>query len=152
MGLKKTELELSPEVNGVVTLHGKPITGAKVHRYLSYGDKEFNDNVRTDVDGRFTLPVKTAKIRVSPMLDTWVSQVLVVEHADKKIEIWTAGATSVLDSDSIKLLLSGIYCELSAPEMKIGLSRKNPQSPLLWMVSTCNFKHDDIIIEKGLNK
>ncbi|MCG3727857.1 hypothetical protein EXA14_19655 [Vibrio cincinnatiensis] len=86
------------------------------------------------------------------MFDTWVSQVLLVEYAGKKVEVWTAGATSVLDSDSIKLLLSDVNCKISAPEMKIGIPRTNPRSPLLWMVTTCNFKHDHVIIEKELNK
>ncbi|MCG3734144.1 carboxypeptidase-like regulatory domain-containing protein [Vibrio cincinnatiensis] len=150
--LKKTELELSPEVKGTITLHEKPVVGAIVHRLLSYGDREFNDKVTTDTNGQFNLPAKKARIRVSPMFDTWVSQVLLVEYAGKKVEVWTAGATSVLDSDSIKLLLSDVNCEISAPEMKIGIPRTNPRSPLLWMVTTCNFKHDHVIIEKELNK
>ena len=149
---KKTEVELSPEVNGIVTLHGKPIAGATVQRILSYGDKEFNDNAITDVNGQFKLPVKTAKLRVSSMFDTWVSQLLTVEHAEQNVKIWSTGATNTLTYGSVHQLLFSMQCELTSPEMKIGIPRSNPQSPPLWLVSTCNFEHDNIIIEKELNK
>ncbi|CAM3666923.1 carboxypeptidase-like regulatory domain-containing protein [Rheinheimera salexigens] len=149
--LKKTELELSPEIKGVVTQDGKPVAGAKVLRLLTYSDKEFNDSTTTDEHGRFYLPTKKVKLKVSPMFDTWASQILEVEYADKKIEIWSAGATSVLDYDSIKQLLSGIKCELSAPVIRLGIPRQSPESPLLWMVSSCDFEQDYVIHEKELN-
>ncbi|MGY5582780.1 carboxypeptidase-like regulatory domain-containing protein [Vibrio cincinnatiensis] len=150
--LKKTELELSPEVKGTITLHEKPVVGAIVHRLLSYGDREFNDKVTTDANGQFNLPAKKARIRVSPMFDTWVSQKLIVEHAGQKIEIWSAGDTSVLNYDSIKLLLSSINCELSTPEMVLVIPRRNPQSPPFGVGSICTFEHDEIILEKELWK
>ncbi len=148
--LKKTELELSPEVNGTVTLHGKPLASATVHRYLSYGDKEFNDRVTTDANGQFRLPIKTARIRVSAMFDTWVSQKLVVEHANQKTEIWATGATNTVDYDSVRQLLSSMQCELTSPEMRLDIPRRNPQSPPLGVGSICSFKHDEIILEKEL--
>ncbi|MCG3761035.1 DUF6795 domain-containing protein [Vibrio cincinnatiensis] len=150
--LKKTELELSPEVKGTITLHEKPVVGAIVHRLLSYGDREFNDKVTTDANGQFNLPAKKARIRVSPMFDTWVSQELIVEHAGEKVRIWSAGGTSVLDFDSIKLLLSGINCELTAPKMYIEIPRRTPNGAPLAMATTCNFKHDHVIIVKELAK
>ena len=149
---KRTELELSPEINGTIKLNGKPVAGATVHRYLSYGDKDFNDNITTDIDGRFKFPVKTVKIRVSSMFDTWVSQLLIVESAKQKVKIWSTGATNTLTYNSVHQLLSSLDCELTSAEMKIGIPRTNPLSPPLWLVSNCNFEHDNIIIEKELNE
>lgn len=149
---KKTEIELSPMVSGTLTLNGKPVAGATVHRYLSYGDNKFHDSIKSDVDGRFTLPAHAAKIRVSAMFDTWISQELIVEYADKKLEIWSTGATSVLKSDSITQLLSSMNCELSAPEMRLAIPWNNPQSPPLSVASICTFEQDQVIIEKALWK
>lgn len=149
---KKTEIELSPEVSGTLTLNGKPVAGATVHRYLSYGDNKFHNSINSNVDGRFTLPAHKAKIRVSAMFDTWISQELIVEHADKKIEIWSTGSTSVLNSNSITQLLSSMNCELSAPEMRLVIPWNNPQSPPLSVASICTFEQNQVIIEKELWK
>lgn len=148
---KKTEVQLSPEVNGTVTLNGKPVAGATIQQSLSYGDKEFNDHAITDAEGRFKFPAKSAKFRVSSMFDTWLSQLLVVEHAGQSVKIWSTGATNTLTYDSVRQLLFNMQCELTSPEMKIGIPRSNPQSPPLWLVSICNFERDNIIIEKELN-
>lgn len=149
---KKTEVELSPEVNGTVTLHGKPIAGAKVLRYLTYSEKKFNDSTTTDEQGRFQFPAKTVKLRVSSMFDTAVTQNIVVEHANKRTEIWTAGTTNTLNYDSIRKLLSGMKCELTSPEMRLEIPRTTLQSPTLGVASTCSFEHDEVILEKELWK
>ncbi|MBZ9611610.1 carboxypeptidase-like regulatory domain-containing protein [Rheinheimera maricola] len=149
---KKTEVELSPEVNGTVTLNGKPISGAKVLRYLTYSDKKFNDSATTDEQGHFQLPVKAVKVKVSSMFDTAVTQNLVVDHANKQTEIWTAGTTNTLNYDSIRKLLSSMKCELTSPEMRLEIPRGNPQSPPLGVASICSFEHDEVILEKELWK
>ncbi|MEE2002287.1 carboxypeptidase-like regulatory domain-containing protein [Alkalimonas sp. MEB108] len=149
---KKTELELSPEVNGTVTLHNKPVAGATVHRYLTYSDKKFNDSAITDEQGHFQLPVKIAKLRVSPMFDTTVTQTLVVEHANSRTEIWAAANLNTLNYDSIRQLLSSMQCELTSPDMRLEIPMRNPQSPPLGVVSICTFEHDEIILEKELWK
>lgn len=149
---KKTDLELSPEVNGILTLHGKPIAGAKILRRLTYSDKEFNDSAITDEQGHFQLPVKTVKLRVSSMFDTAVTQNLVVEYANKQTEIWTAGTTNTLNYDSIHKLLSDMTCELTSPDMRLEIPSLTPKSPPLGVGSICTFKHDEIILEKELWK
>jgi hypothetical protein len=149
---KKTELELSPEVNGTVTFNGKPIAGAKVMRLLTYSDKKFNDSTTTDEHGHFRLPVKTVKLRVSSMFDTAVTQNLVVEHANKQTDVWTAGTTNTLNYESVQKLLSSMKCELTSPEMRLEIPRGNPQSPPLGVASICTFEHDEVILEKELWK
>ncbi|WNO60050.1 carboxypeptidase-like regulatory domain-containing protein [Rheinheimera sp. MMS21-TC3] len=148
----KTELELSPEVKGIVTLHGKPIAGAKIIRTLTYSDKRFIDATTTDEQGHFQLPVKVVKLRVSSMFDTAVTQSLDVEHKNELINIWTAGTTNTLNYDSIHKLLSDMKCELTSPEMRLEIPRATPQSPPLGVGSLCTFKHDKIILEKELWK
>lgn len=149
---KKTEVELSPEINGTVTLNGQPVTGATVHRLLTYSDKKFNDSTTTDENGRFQFPVKVVKLKVSSMFDTAVTQNLIVEHADDRTEIWTAGTTNTLNYESIQKLLSNMKCELTSPEMRLEIPRGNPQSPPLGIASICTFEHDEVILEKELWK
>ena len=148
----KTELELSPEVKGVVTLDGKPVADAKIIRTLTYSDKNFIDNTTTDEQGYFQLPVKLVKIRTSSMFDTAVTQSLVVEHANNYKDIWSAGTTNTLNYDSIHKLLSDMKCELTSPEMRLEIPSATPQSPPLGVVSLCTFKHDKNILEKELWK
>ncbi|MCG3727822.1 carboxypeptidase regulatory-like domain-containing protein [Vibrio cincinnatiensis] len=150
--LKKTELELSPEVKGTITLHGKSVVGATVYRYLTYSDKEFKDSTMTDAQGHFQLPAKIAKLRSSPMFDTTVTQTLVVEHAYSRTEIWAAANLNTLNYDSIQKLLSSMKCELTSPDMRLEIPMRNPQSPPLGVVTRCSFKHDEVILEKELWK
>ena len=147
---KKTEVELSPEINGTVTLNGNPVTGATVHRLLTYSDKKFNDSTTTDENGRFQFPVKVVKLKVSSMFDTAVTQKLVVDYESRQTEIWTAANLNTLKYDSIYQLLSSMHCELTSPEMRLEIPLRNPQSPPLGVVSLCTFKHDEIILEKEL--
>lgn len=147
---KKTELELSPEVNGTVTLNGKPIAGAKVLRLLTYSDKKFNDSATTDEQGRFQLPVKAVKLKVSSMFDTAVTQKLVVDYESRQTEIWVASNLNTLKYDSIYQLLSSMKCELTSPDMRLEIPMRNPQSPPLGVVSLCSFEHDEIILGKEL--
>ena len=149
---KKDELELSPKIKGTVTLHGKPIAGAKIIRTLTYSDKKFNDNTITDEQGQFQLPVKKVKMRTSSMFDTAVTQSIDVVHGNKLTNIWTAGTTNTLDYDSIHKLLSDMKCELTSPEMRLEIPSATPQSPTLGVASICTFKHDQIILEKELWK
>lgn len=147
---KKTEVELSPEINGTITLNGKPATGATVLRLLTYSDKKFNDSTTTDENGHFRFPVKVVKLKVSSMFDTAVTQKLVVDYESRQTEIWTAANLNTLKYDSIYQLLSCMHCELTSPEMRLEIPMRNPQSPPLGVVSMCAFKHDGIILQKEL--
>lgn len=147
---KKTAVELSPEINGTITLHGKPVASATVQRNLTYGDKEFNDRAITDANGQFKLPAKTEKVRVSSMFDTAVTQKLVVNYESQQADIWIASNLNTLKYDSIYQLLSSMTCELTSPNMRLEIPMRNPQSPPLGVLSICSFEHDEIILEKEL--
>ncbi|MDP4534899.1 hypothetical protein Q3O60_01695 [Alkalimonas collagenimarina] len=146
--LKKKELQLSPEVEGVILLEGQALTGIRITRDITYGDEVFSDHILTGKDGRFSLPTKVIRVRDS-MFDTNVRQEIYAEHEGKLYKLWRARALNSVDYKSFNQLLSGMICELTSPEMLFDLERE-PTQPGVYLIATsiCSFIDESPITNK----
>ncbi len=128
---KKTEVHLSPEVKGVVTLNGRPVEGAQVVRTLDY-DREYREEQLTGVDGRFSFPEKNIMSdRPNKLLDeTRVRQILTVNYEGQKYLIWYTTPGTIHRRTAIARRLGALHCELTNPEIEHGFENiEKPEFP-----------------------
>lgn len=128
---KKTEVHLSPEVRGIVTLHGELVEGAQVVRTLDY-DREYREEMTTGKDGRFHFPEKNIRSdRPDKMLDeTRVRQIITVNYQGQKYLLWYATPGTIYWRTGIANKLSSMRCELTSPEIEHGFENiEKPQFP-----------------------
>lgn len=117
---KKTEVHLSPEVKGSITMDGTPVEGARVYRTLDY-DKEYFDEVRTDSRGRFNFPEKNIRSdRPAKVLDeTRVRQVIGALVDGKKYLLWYHTPGGITVRSAVTNRLASLHCELTTPEKEL---------------------------------
>lgn len=143
---KRTEIQWSPEIRGVLFNQGEPVTNREVKRRLYYEGKERYDSVATDAHGHFYFPRKTLKVR-RVLFDVSVAMELyVTEYPDKKDEdlVFSIGNLNHLNYQSLNLILSDMQCELTAPSKNEQL--KYLENPELLEIapsftSKCSFTH-----------
>ena len=74
------------EVDGVVTLEGKPVPGDRVVRTADYKDVVHTDTVMTDEQGRFHFDdLYTYSVRLS---ETAIWQKIIIHYQDKEYLAW----------------------------------------------------------------
>ena len=74
------------EVDGVVLMEGKPVSGAKVVRTADYKDKIHTDTVVTDELGRFHFDdISTFSMRLS---ETAILQEIIIHNEGKEYKAW----------------------------------------------------------------
>ena len=74
------------EVDGVVLMEGKPVSGAKVVRTADFKDKIYTDTVVTDGEGKFHFDdISTFSMRLS---ETAILQKIVINHQEKEYLAW----------------------------------------------------------------
>ncbi|HCE3215403.1 DUF6795 domain-containing protein [Vibrio parahaemolyticus] len=124
---KKYDVEMSPEVRGVIKLDGKPQVGLTVHRELFYegykdGEK-VSDVVKTNSKGEFYFPEYHVRSR-SPK-DVFgqnfvIAQEIYTKKGDKDIYLWNATKQAKaipLVSD----LMSKLVCDLNQEKLNYEL-------------------------------
>ncbi|WP_460860159.1 DUF6795 domain-containing protein [Rheinheimera gaetbuli] len=114
--LKRTEIKWSPEIQGVVTEHGKPVANREIKRRSYYEGEERYDSTSTDDNGRFHFPQKTKKVR-RVLFDVSVSMELYVTDypsKDKQDLVFRIANLNHLNYESLDLILSDMQCELAA--------------------------------------
>ena len=74
------------EVDGVVLLEGKPVSGAKVVRTADYKDKLYTDRVITDAQGRFHF--KDIYIYSMRLFGTNILQKIVILYEGQEYLAW----------------------------------------------------------------
>lgn len=143
--LKRTEMQWSPEVKGVITTGGEPVAGLEVKRYLYRGDKEHQDIVKTAADGSFYFPRKTLKVRPHILYEIPMGiQMFVLNQPSvgEEEQIFRVYSLNVLDYKSLDLLLSDIRCELGSPHESYQLKDDETEdfnAPAIG--SRCTFAH-----------
>lgn len=117
---KKTEIHLSPEVNGIVTLEGVPLGEMLIYRTLDY-DKEYRDETTTDEQGRFHFPAKVVKSRRPGNLldETRVRQVIGLTFQEQTHLLWYHTPSGITERSSVSRRLGDMQCELTTPEKEV---------------------------------
>jgi hypothetical protein len=114
--LKRTEIQWSPEIHGVITEQGKPVANREIKRRSYYEGEERFDSTTTDGKGYFYLPQRTKKVR-RVMFDVSISMELYVTHYPSKNEydlVFRVANLNHLNYKSLDLILSDMQCELQA--------------------------------------
>lgn len=114
--LSGTEIQWSPEIKGVLTENGKPVTNREVKRRLYYEGKERYDNTTTDGNGRFHFPLTTKKVR-RVLFDVSVSMEIYVTHYPHKDDqdlVFRIANLNHLNYKGLDLIASDMQCELTA--------------------------------------
>lgn len=116
----KTEVHLSPEVRGVVTMEGMAVEGARVYRTLDYG-REYFQETETDARGAFHFSERTIMSgRPGRLLDeTRVRQVIGVLHNDDKYLLWYHTPGGITERSAVSRRLNAMRCELTVPEQEL---------------------------------
>lgn len=114
---KRYDVHLSPEVQGRITLDGKPMSGLKVYRELFY-EKRHVDTATTGSDGSFSFPEKEIKSSAPGKLfgETHVTQVITVDHQDETYLLWRTSTSRIKPSAEITKKLESLNCDLKTPE------------------------------------
>ncbi|EPQ8524768.1 hypothetical protein JS87_13250 [Vibrio vulnificus] len=116
---KKYDVEMSPEVHGVITLERVPQEGMTVVRELFYEGynkgKAILDETQTNEQGEFSFPAMTIRSRLPGDIfgqNFHVNQFLFAQWKNKKLKLW--GATLPIQSArDVSDMLSSISCELT---------------------------------------
>ncbi|MBN8106332.1 DUF6795 domain-containing protein [Vibrio vulnificus] len=116
---KKYDVEMSPEVHGVITLEGVPQEGMTVVRELFYEGykkgKTVVDDTQTNEKGEFSFPSMTIRSKLPGDIfgqNFHVNQFLFVQWKNNKLKVW--GATlPVQGGNEVSDMLSSISCELT---------------------------------------
>jgi len=121
------EVVLSSPMEGILTFEGKPLTGVKIERKLSWFDKSesVEDFVVTNSQGHFTLPLVKKSIKLSNLVHFVVSQEIHAIHNSEPIVIWAMGKSSKIEYGELGGKPINLRCELSSEEV-VTRDYKNP--------------------------
>ncbi|MCI0506530.1 MAG: carboxypeptidase-like regulatory domain-containing protein [Gammaproteobacteria bacterium] len=112
---------LFSEVNGVVTLEGKPVAGAEIVRTAKFSDTEHTDKAVTDADGKFhfdamyTYSINKALMIIEPVFH----QKMMINYQAKEYRGWKTVKRSYDENTEVgegkQIILT---CELTDDDLK----------------------------------
>lgn len=147
--LRGTEIQWSPEIHGIITENGTPVSGLKVVRELYYEEDEFTDSKITDHEGRFSFPRKTLRTR-RVLFDYSIGLFLsVADHpiAGEQNRFFDIRWGNRLDGKALNLLMSDMQCELTAEDKNFSLKNlETPDGAAPWFSAKCTFTHASIAV------
>ncbi|MCP4432360.1 MAG: DUF4198 domain-containing protein [Gammaproteobacteria bacterium] len=110
------EVVLFSPLEGILTFEGKPLTGVKIERKLSWFDKSESeeDFVVTDSQGRFTLPLVKKTLKLSNLVHFVVSQEIHAIYNGEPIVIWAMGKSSKIEYGELGGKPVNLKCELNS--------------------------------------
>lgn len=83
------EVVICSQMEGVITLNGKPVSNAKIERWLKWKDEEGEkDYFSTDENGRFDIPVKRDVVKLSAITQFVMAQEIRVFVDGVEYVIW----------------------------------------------------------------
>ncbi|MCA0935828.1 hypothetical protein LCL85_09835 [Vibrio alginolyticus] len=147
---KKYDVEMSPEVRGVIKLDGVPQAGLTVYRELFYEGykkgKILKDDTQTKELGEFSFSSMTIRSRMPGDIfggSLKVYQHVYVVHQAKEKEIWGAWVPTA-GAKSLSWMLMNIDCEISDEKM-IHEVDINPEGTLRIPVhSVCDWNYQGV--------
>lgn len=120
------EVVLGSPIKGLITYKSEPAVNAKLERTIKWQDDVGETySVTTDESGRFDLPIKKAKVKLSTISMFVMSQEIYVHYNNEKYLIWTIGKSSKVLYGELGGEPTNFRCELTdevvAVEVKDGL-------------------------------
>lgn len=117
--LKKYDVQLSPTVQGSVTLNGKPLAGIRVFRELDY-DKSYNDETVSDQHGKFYFAEKNIKSRLpgNKFDQSRSRQVISLDYQGKLFLLWYLNTSSIKPQRAVVQRLASLNCDLNNEELE----------------------------------
>ncbi len=112
--------QYTPQINGVLTKNGKPISNQKINFSIglsAYG-KSIDLSTTTDSDGKFEFsPVYENKVLVKlPIVEHYVTIVLSADlDVDETVIIWEGSFDGYEIEDYLKSNMSGLVCDAENP-------------------------------------
>jgi len=80
---------LFSEVNGVVTLEGKPVAGAEIVRTAEINDKPYTDKTVTDENGRFHFDAMyTHSVNKILPMEPYMPQKILIKYKEEEYTAW----------------------------------------------------------------
>lgn len=146
---KKYDVEMSPEVRGVITLDGMPQAGLTVYREVFYEGykkgKIIKDVVQTNQFGEFYFSSRFVKSSAPQDIfgqNLKVRQFIFVEFINNKYKLWGASVPP-RSNKKLLLMLNDMKCELTSVQCihQVDLS---PDGPPISVHSICDWKADYI--------
>jgi len=115
---EKIEAVLFSPLEGVITLEGKPVSGAKIKRKVAWKDQIGEiDYFTTDEKGYFSIPIKTVEYRDSAFVQISIGQKLTVEFKGKEYMIWRDGKSTTHLYGELGGRPVNLVCELTKEEL-----------------------------------
>ena len=86
------EIVLGSPMEGKLTLHGKPVVGARMVRWITWKDETGEtDTTYINEDGRFNLPVIKVKAKLNKIVQFVAHQEINVSYKGNQYQIWVMG-------------------------------------------------------------
>lgn len=109
---------LFSEVNGVVTLGGRPVAGAEVIRTAVLNNKVYRDTTTTDAGGHYHLEARfTRSVNSILPVEPFIYQKMFIRYQGKEHRAWEVDKRNYDVNGEIKKPLN-LSCELTDPEEK----------------------------------
>jgi hypothetical protein len=148
---KRFDVNLCPDVQGRITLHGEPVPDVRITRSLEFmDDKERVDHTVTDASGAFFLPEKNIRSsKPGSMFGLeFTNQDIVAEYRGEKYIIWSSPQFGIKKIEEYRNKLTSLNCELASNPVQFEF--KNKKNPHIdhYATSICRWSTDCKIFEE----
>jgi len=114
---KAEEVVLFSEMEGHITLNGKPVKGAVIERWIKWKDKDGEkDQFTIDDNGAFSLPEIKVNAKLASFSQLVISQELKVIHQNVNYNIWALSKMNKNEYGELDGKPVDFRCELSTEE------------------------------------
>ena len=114
------EVVIFSPMQGQITLNGKPVSNARIERYLKWKDEEGErDYFETDGDGFFQLSIRKDIVTLSAFSTFVMSQEIRVYVDDNEYLIWTMGKGSTVKFGELGGRPVNFRCELNDKPVRV---------------------------------
>lgn len=144
---KKYDVEMSPEVRGVIKLDGVPLSGLTVYRELFYegykDGKKISDEAITNAKGEFQFPEFVIRSRAPKDIfgqSFLIAQYIYTKFEEKDIYIWRVSKFAQKIPIASELMLN-LNCDLTQEEMHYDLKDPKTGEKIYFpLTSICHWK------------
>ncbi|TCI03403.1 hypothetical protein EZV61_11075 [Corallincola luteus] len=148
---KKFDVNLCPEVKGQILLEGKPVSGVKITRSLTYYyENERLDYTTTDDNGQFSFPeVNIRSRKPGSMFDvSRTYQELFAERCGQKYKLWRSTFHGIEKRPEYERKLGSLNCDLTSKLVKFEFKNNKNSNIDFFATSLARWSDDFIIFEE----